>query len=205
MKYFAKYLPVEGEIKENDRISLSKNNNLIGIPNGYSKEMAAFATKQNHKRVKLFLCSRDINWKQGDGKHILITDDKNLWGQIEDDSVVPIDVSHAYDNDTIVPLNDGEQAEKNTIFKVIGEISKEAIWVKEGDEFDRKDIQILQKPRFKDNWKDFPFDGKNRKTGKEQVVYPHSPSFGNYTWEILNPSSEQILIEIKCSNCNTFH
>lgn len=155
MKYFAKYLPVEEKPNIGDKILHDKLGILMcsyidGIFHTFKDHTGKEWNLDYNKypTVKLFLCSRDISWEEGDDRHILVTSDKNLWGEIEDGSIVPIEVSHGYDNDTIVPLIDGNQAEKDTIFKVIGEISPEATWVKEGDEFDDSDCEWEDKPNY---------------------------------------------------------
>lgn len=104
-KYFAKYLPIEEEIKEQD-IILYKNSilkvdefthdntvvvfNLDGSESEHN-EINENVFKELAIKVKLFLCIKEI--KKGDE------------------------------------------------FKVVGEISENAIWVKEGYEFDEKDIK----------------------------------------------------------------
>lgn len=107
--YFAKYLPVEGEIKEGDMYWFN------GSPTELRKDNNDAHGMCSCKKVKLFLCSRDIQigdkvrWLTGNGE----------WGN----SVVTGDPSKLIET-----------------YKVIGEISPEAIWVKEGDEFDEGDI-----------------------------------------------------------------
>lgn len=54
MKYFAKYLPVEGEIKEGDK-ALKSNGKIV-----YVNKAAAKHLTKDWKKAKLFLCSRDI-------------------------------------------------------------------------------------------------------------------------------------------------
>jgi len=126
-QYFAKYLPVEGEIKEGDKI-LWNGKITTAIDTVYSNLT---------KKVKLFLCSRSI--------------------QVGDE-VYP--TKYMFEAGSIVG---GFKEDSNTIFyfkgkdpkilknlhstgnwgKVIGEISKEAIWVKEGDEFDEEEIEWI--------------------------------------------------------------
>lgn len=94
-KYFTKYIPVEGEIKEGDMIRHPTTGNVSTHFDGDGVHWI-----NNHtdwKKVKLLLCSRDITL---------------------DDCVI----------------------------KVIGEISPDAIWVKEGDEFEEDEVNIIQLP-----------------------------------------------------------
>lgn len=112
MKYFAKYLPVEGEIKEGD-MAITIRGEIFQ------------ATKENNdpiygdKRIKLFLCSRAIY--VGD----MITLDGVEFIHYDEGEVDSIWYEH---------IKKG--------FKVIGEISKDAAWVKEGDEFNEDELLL---------------------------------------------------------------
>jgi len=114
MKYFAKYLPVEGEIKKEDRQIDSKGN--ISVFTSVSMNILG----ETYKKVKLFFCSRDTQ-----------VGDKDVhWDEATTDIVDKLDVKL------------GKEA---GAFKVIGEISPEATWVKEGDEFNENEIQRYAK------------------------------------------------------------
>lgn len=141
------------------------------------------------QEVKLFLCSRDI--------------------QIGDT---------AY-NDKFYSYPDGQLIDTNSkvmdhgmmeidSYKVIGEVSSEAIWVKEGDEFEESEIKKHLVFKITKDWKSYyknkPRYGKNKITGKKQIVYPYSPTFGT-SWEIIDPRPEDFIIKIKCDKCKTFH
>jgi len=108
-KYFAKHLPVEGEVK--------------------------FANSVSCPAFNLSLCSRDIQigdevWEEGIDSPI-------------GEEVLKIAHDGIYGNVAIYRLEDGSQTSDfcTNLFKVIGEISKAARWVKEGDEFDEDQIQ----------------------------------------------------------------
>lgn len=117
--YFAKHLPVEGEIKEGDHYLFNNNNDIA--TKDVINEIKLHS--EGYTRAKLFLCSRDI--KVGDkvqgtiltGDNVYVTDEQgyNLKENIHNISL--------------------KEAQIMDAFKVIGEISPEAIWVKEGDEF----------------------------------------------------------------------
>lgn len=122
MKYFAKYIPVEGEIKEGD---------YWQSPSGqiHHHTLPFAITSDVPKKVKLFLCSRDIQ-----------VGDKFRYGGQEGD------LSREY-----LCVSDEENADEYRInisivgrcdFKVIGEISPEATWIKEGDEFDDDEFKL---------------------------------------------------------------
>jgi len=132
--YFAKYLPVEGEIKIGDRVeseSSGKQKVLVtGItkrgdyitdePDFYEPDSYFVLPKKKAKKFskQLFLCSRDI--QVGDTVKMKFSDGLKDW---ECSNVGRL-----------------EAAKHNGSFKVIGGISSEAKWVKEGDEFDEDEI-----------------------------------------------------------------
>jgi hypothetical protein len=111
-KYFAKYLSVEGEIKEGDPVQIDGGQVIL-----YSSKWQNTFRKFNRKKVKLFLCSRDIQV----GDKVTFNDGTT--------SEVPKDYP-------LYILREG-----SACTKVIGEISSNASWVKEGDEFDEEDIK----------------------------------------------------------------
>lgn len=103
-KYFAKYLPVEERI----------------IP---------------HKsRVKLFLCSRDIQI----GQRVWDSQTSERYNKVEyEESTSWACDSHSVDSSV---GNVVYTVPKERAIIVIGEISPEARWVKEGDEFDEEEV-----------------------------------------------------------------
>lgn len=107
--YFAKYLPVEGDIKIGDKFYEEG----LGIGTRVGKKGI-----YDFQKVKLFLCSRDI--------------------QVGDEVM---------DSTGTLKAKLDIQPQPNEIasgkyIKVIGEISPEATWVKEGDEFDEDEVQF---------------------------------------------------------------
>ncbi len=121
--YFVKYLPVPGEIKEGDKFIVPDSNVI------YERNILGTHDRSHvEKKVKLFLCSRDI---QVGGKVVYeahLDFGVQLVTNIEDDEVVL--------------LNDGSKTHAHNLLKVMGEISPEATWVKEGQEFDEDDWQF---------------------------------------------------------------
>jgi hypothetical protein len=117
-KYFAKYLPIEGEIKEGDyfieKDTLGNDNILpcLGL-----LSLVPHDHLVSRKKVKLFLCSRDIQ-----------VGDKVYTGS----SIFELD----YNSFCALRTLDSDKK----WFKIIGEISPEAEWVKEGDKFDKADL-----------------------------------------------------------------
>lgn len=120
--YFAKYLPVEGEVKMGDKFLDPE----LGIGTRRSEEGV-----YDFQKVKLFLCSKDI--KVGDE----ICDDNDSSEFCE---VMKVDG----DNLTIIYHGKEETVSRLYTMKVIGEISLKDTWVKEGDAFDEEDIHVIK-------------------------------------------------------------
>jgi hypothetical protein len=117
IKYFVKYPPVEGEIEKHDYWQ-AKSGDII--PAGSGERILHHANEVGCKKVKLFLCSRDIQVgdevQNGDGELCKIPNEADL-----------------------------RNAKEHGFFKILGEISPEATWVKEGDDFDEEEIEFWDK------------------------------------------------------------
>ena len=174
-QYFAKCLPVEGEIKEGDTYwnprrkiyqKAEKGDDFDTLNTEYKTQ-----GQKAYQKVKLFLCSRDI--QVGDR---IYSERSKQYYRVDGDEP---DTYHTL-NPTGGWKCDMEEKGKEISsvgrlftsvakaesFKVIGEISPEAIWVKEGDEFNEEQVQ----ERF--------------------VPYPNA--YGNF-------------VGVKCPTCNHFH
>jgi hypothetical protein len=169
-KYFAKYLPVEGEPKEGDMVIYKE----VGWTENYEEALkAAVYGDPIPIKVKLFLCSRDI--QVGDEVHIPYPS-----GEVR---IKPTEAS-------IIAI--GNVAAKNNGYKVVGEISPEATWVKEGDEFNEEEVKrvvCIANPFGETSWYDKPLD--------------FIPELG-----VRNEHSYMYIathIEIKCPTCRKFH
>lgn len=141
-KYFAKYLPVEGEIMNGDLVydvegayGVVENVNrpLDFVRVRYEKSFYSDSLKTNLKKVKLFLCSRDI--RVGDKVKHLIGKEVEVYKINKNEVLIQ-------DGVNIVHVLKGD------LFKVIGEISPNAKWVKEGDEFDKEELCCYLKAGF---------------------------------------------------------
>ena len=132
MKYFAKYFPVEGEIKKGEKVYWTDPDDghssgiytVVETPTDditliLSEYSEAEVLHHEIQPVKLFLCSRDIQ----------VGDEITHLGGLKETIN-----SEEYLQKCQILFKTGEA------FKVIGEISPDAIWVKEGDEFDDKDL-----------------------------------------------------------------
>lgn len=140
-KYFAKYLPVEGEIKEGDKTFYKGSN--VAFPvilNGYTT--IEYFNKGDHKKVKFFLCSRDIQV----GDNVVI--DGGAFLNIEQDDIA--------------------FAKSNNGYRIIGEISPEATWVKEGDKFSEAEVHLYRPLEFSHYEKYFDTESQQE---EERPVY----------------------------------
>lgn len=87
-----------------------------------------------------------------------------------------------------------------TATKVIGQISSDAIWVKEGDGFTEEEVSILEYA--------YVSQGRNIDTDEDlsgQIIpmYLLTDDLSDYNaWEY---KSVGITVKILCSNCKTFH
>jgi hypothetical protein len=137
--YFAKWLTVEGKIEEGDFFEMEKGS--VGKVISIDKNMFSYIgltgyfqgkkSGTNHvvnlkQKMQLFLCSRDI--------------------QVGDEYTCPhkgkgIDVGFGQPKQVAVwMIYTKERNLCSDCFKVIGEISPNATWVKERDEFDEDEI-----------------------------------------------------------------
>lgn len=136
-QYFAKYLPVKGEIKLND--SFFENGKLV--ENWQNEADLSYINEKSYiKLAKLFLSSRDIqvgdNVKTLDSlkDYVVSSIEENRGNNPDEKKLLKEGVKYWFTFET-----GGLGTNKNT-FKVIGEISPNATWVKEGDEFDENEI-----------------------------------------------------------------
>lgn len=118
-QYFAKYLPVEGEIPIGS-LMFFKIGGEWTRPANFDDYLGVGI--EEVKLAKLFLCSRDI--------------------QVGDNVYNTAQETYFKANQELVDMLNDPNVEITTNIKVIGEISPEATWVKEGDEFDDEDINI---------------------------------------------------------------
>ncbi len=162
--YFTKYLPVEGDIKIGDTFFTRH----FRLGECVSEEQSVGLKEKDAKLAKLFLCSRDIQV----GDKLTGWSNKTYHIAIEEDIEL-------FKNAGVT----------DDIFKVIGEISPDAIWVKEGDEFEEEDLQGIL---YRLNHPDESIYGSI-----DQLLLLHKT--------ITHPERYTPRVEIKCSQCNTFH
>lgn len=162
--YFAKYLPIEGEIRKDSVVLYGPNNNHFSVEEVDNDIViligGGICSLKDCIRVKLFLCSRDI--------------------QVGD----KVKIDGTYEEITIPSYMDEKgifiMAKNKAWLKVIGEVSPEATWVKEGDEFDEEQIR----------WKTW-----------NKYDYSLIP-LNKIEWEDWNPKGEIFAI---LGPCNHFH
>lgn len=113
-KYFTKYIPVEGEIEEGDYY-------FDGTLLNQKLSSESWRVGKSWRKVKLFLCSRDI--QVGD--------------KIKDEG----DLSQEFELNNEYYLRLYKEKGCTNHFKVIGEISPDAIsYVTEGQEFEESKV-----------------------------------------------------------------
>ncbi len=111
--YVVKLLPVEGEIKEGDTW-LCHRNGLTGVA---SKKIVWFINNEHHSKAKLFLFLRNTN-------DLKVDVDQQQWQEMSRDEK----------DDYLIKTNQ---------YKLIGEISSDAKWVKDGDELTYDEVKIF--------------------------------------------------------------
>ena len=132
-QYFAKYLPVEGEIKEGDYYITATDYQKVR-----KCEDRSWGTFEMCKKVKLFLCSRDIQV----GDNIWAWDSSGNDNNLVDDFGIVLSLE--YGGVKVKPKNRTQEYirySKEEVVKVVGEISPDATWFKEGDEFNEEEVQ----------------------------------------------------------------
>lgn len=162
-KYFAKYLPVEGEIKEGDTV-IHKVTNDIGTVTKVSDE-GKYQDEEVIK-VKLFLCSKDIQVDD-------VVKSKHGFTEIIEQVM----------NGEYVETNLSKKEHINNVYKIIGEISPDAIWVTEGMEFDEGELSKVLYYTDREPENHVPID-----------VCP-----------IEGYTLSKTVFRIKCPTCKTYH
>lgn len=156
MKYFTKYIPVDEEINEGDFVLTVPSNEVRQIKDFLLSDfkVAYSRNSKDYKKVKLFLCSRDI--KVGDELTYIGSD-----GSVVESKLKYIDhvgvVHYLGDPDGVKydhtewEMENGYWWNDRMAYKVLGEVSPNAIWVKEWMEFDEKDWRgpIINREHFR--------------------------------------------------------
>lgn len=198
--YFAKYLPVEGEIKEDNAYFIGKTLHLsagnlnkppLRLMLKKHPEVKTYGEWLNKvaKKAKLFLCSADI--QVGDKKVCLIYPHRTShpFSLREHEWVAEVKFEHQLK--FLTGLRDNGAG--NELFKVIGEISPDALnYVKEGDEFDED--QVIMYDSFEKWEENYP----------DQDYIDMSLDYFDVDEKGEN-TIKSVLVEVKCSQCNTFH
>ena len=140
MKYFASFISVDEKIKQNDW-ALKPDNSIVRVNEAAAKHLA-----NDWKKLKLYIVSNE-GIKKGDKICVELYEDcsPNRYhaivgiltkDYIQDDPICIID------GNTII-LTDKDGCDNSRIYKIIGEVSKDAIWVKEGDVFEENELKFI--------------------------------------------------------------
>jgi hypothetical protein len=176
--YFTKYFPIEGVIQVGDKLrSESCSKHAVTVthieddiywtdePDFHNAMGASYFGIRKEKAVKLgplIICSTEI--KIGDT--VIEADGKEFeWTRMMDNTL-----------------------SKEGVFRKVGEISKDALWVKEGMEFDREELKI---------WKSCDSVSSKQITEAFGGVWTHKED------RIVTPG-KVMRVEVKCPCCKTF-
>lgn len=135
-KYFVEWLPTIDTIKVGDRVIHPSYND--GNPIKVTTDTEADVLSDGGQNTKLFLCSKDIN--VGDKVIEPCTYD----GTMREYTVVKTPEKFRRDVPAGInpEVNSGNPISLNQFtFKLIGQISPNATWVKAGDEFEKSEVQ----------------------------------------------------------------
>jgi len=211
-KYFAKYLPVEGEIKEGDvYLCIYDNSRFVGVA---GKEDLKIVNTDRYTKVKRVLCSRDIQvgdeiramWKFDDGSL------SSQWGIVTGDGAedqliktpnywnvkMPTKIErrvYGKGNFGIYGRATGEimdffyviRLPKEHSFKILAEISSEATWIKDGDEFNENEVKLYWQP------------GGHGSETWNLVSIDHLPI------DFIKETKPDLVAKIICPHCKHFH
>ena len=232
--YFAKYLPVKDEIVVGDIVNIINKphpdvvsfGKVVDIlDDSFYLDNSYNVHKPDYEKVKLFICTTDI--KVGDKTFPFLRghcddiekgpfNEKINWDTKDFMSGWPDD-PHIIENlnyDDYKPYRistDKGFGSPGRYIKVIGQVSDDAIWVKEGDDFDEGDILIsytlpvtISSPArelIKNAEFDYyPSDGDVENWSDD---YLHYNGGRGTTWNLDNVMVSRV--KVKCDKCETFH
>lgn len=204
-KYFAKYLPVEGEIKEGDmffdsRLGVCRRSfeatKINSVWVCWKGGITNLNFTEEHKKAELFLCSRDQTFNIGDKVYdhdlsIMIVkenaDCHNIY--CESEELEGEECAKSL-NCVVEDCDDPTKSPFEGLTKIIGPISKEAIWVREGDQFDEDDFSVV-------GWFE---EGFGKPEDLDHLIVGSFESI-----QIKYPNWKTETIKIKCNQCLTYH
>lgn len=199
-KYFCKYLPVEGEIKEGD-ICYFTQFKEFGTATMVYDELCFVSFPQESKGSLTSPISRNLDDKQ---PYKLFLCSKDI---LVGDKYFNEDFDYTkYPNESIANAS-SEMVGVNSSYKVIGEISPDAVWVTEGMEFDDDEIQPTTKiyswqdeEGVEEQFKNFIQKGKGYISHSilSRDRYKDAPPEIDFSVKV-EP------YQIKCSQCKTYH
>lgn len=189
-KYFAKFLMVDGEINEGDHYKCSDSNKILrSAMTGDFLDHTLWSVSL--QKMKLFLLSREV--EIGDEVHSKLYWNKGVIEGFKEDSKKTTFYFVGKTN----TLKDWHVT--NGWGKKIGEISSGAIWVKDGDEFDNNDIEMVYNAKKEClcetvNW----WTDTNSCDHEIEDHYNKARMCGRYINVVCK-------VKIKCPTCNNFH
>ena len=206
MKYFTKYLSVEGEIKEGDHVVdpiIAPKDGLDYVEgdkfiNGMGDEVVLpnWRERFKFKKQQLFLCSRDIQ-----------PGDKVIYLKTGEERTVISD--ETYMDEPVLRLAEWRKEpfctfsiakDESIHVKKIGEVSPGAVWVTEGMEFDETDIEIVYKNKY-----ECLCEEPDKYRTKKQASCEHMKD--DYRGSDFCDRKIRVIdiVKFKCPTCKTFH
>lgn len=174
--HFAKYRPVEEEIKQGDlpcQVLDTHSNKIIE----YKESEYGSNASDYYKKIKLTLCSRDI--QVGDE---VISNNGPKFGFSEYKGIATVVENGIV---RVIETKGGSEAwGQLPAYKIVGEISTKATWVKEDDEFDEDELLIYCED------KEYP----------DETFYPRNitEAYGfQKVYVVPRPERFRILVKIK--------
>jgi hypothetical protein len=178
-KYFTKYLPVEGEIQPHTPVKQPSGSvKKSGLP----PDFIPAAIRNGWKPVKLFLCSTDIQ-----------VGDEVIHNKI---TSTPVTVGDIVKGFVWFQETPGKYTLKDC-YKVIGEVSPDAVWVTEGMEFTEEQVEEWYW-HLKQNCFALPVHFAEENSNK-------APNFLPNTWENRKEVFKRGIFKFLCPTCKTFH
>ncbi len=148
MNYYSKYLPIIGEIKHHDFYFSYRDGIRYKHKEGLNK------MTPEDKLCKPFLCSRDI--QVGDRVRTFERTYPEYVEKITDYTITILQGGHPVEHDI------------NQCYKIIGEISEEATWVKDDDEYDENEVEQISITQLYED--DYYLKEDNTRVTVEEVI-----------------------------------
>lgn len=207
-KYFAKFLPVEGEVKEGD-VSFWEQREGYYAGKFFKVDSGNIAHAQvsGWKKYKLMLCSRDI--KIGDevyaepqalnGLKFRIIEFKGYWQKDTQETTYNVILEYIQHPTKPDLIGKHYEWQPEACWKTVGEVSPNATWVVDNQEFDESDVAIYEmkglKERGEELMKSDNYLDQIKGKAMMSVIEP----------KCIKDNKGKTIVTIKCPTCKSFH